>query len=223
MDEIGEAQSVGTYEYLNSTGHSYRAILGLEQIGVFESEQDIQNSPTQTFSEVIVGDLKYKDQNGDDVIDSRDRIIVSEINDNINIGLSFELKYRNFDLNGLLHSRLNNIVNLNNAVVAQPFLHSNSPNDFTLDSDFPPLTLNRTNNYEASDFWIREADYIKLRNIELGYTLPVSEAKKLSKMRFFIRGVNVLTVSKWEHSDPEFVGIGYPPVKTYLLGLNFNF
>ena len=223
MDEIGEAQNMGDNEYLNTTGHSYWAVLGLEQIGVFESEQDIQSSPKQTFSEVIVGDFKYKDQNDDNIIDSRDRTIISEINNNINVGLSFGFKYKDFDLNALLHSRLNNTVNLNNAVVAQPFLRSNSPNDFTLDSEYPPLTLSRMNNYEVSDFWIRKADYIKLRNIELGYTLQLAEAKKLSKMRFFIRGVNVLTASNWEYSDPEFVGIGYPPVKTYLFGLNFNF
>lgn len=223
MDELGEAKSIGMYDYSNKTGHSYRSILGLEQIGVFESAQDIANSPKQTFSNVIVGDLKYKDQNGDNVIDSRDMVIVSEINDNIDIGLSFGFKYKNFDLNGLLHSQLNGIVNLNNALVAQPFLYHNSPNNFSNDSEYPPLTLSRTNNYEVSDFWIRDADYIKLRNIELGYTLPVMPAKKLSKMRFFLRGVNILTVSKWKYSDPEFVGIGYPPVKTYLLGLNFNF
>jgi hypothetical protein len=223
MDETGEALSVGTYEYLNTTGHSYRAIFGLEQVGVFESEQDIQNSPKQTFSDVIVGDLKYKDQNGDDVIDSRDRVIVSEINDNINVALSFEVKYKNFDLSGLLDSRLNNVVNLNNALVARPFIYSNSPNGLTLDNDFPPLTLSRMNNYESSDFWIRNANYVKLRNIELGYTLRNSESRKLSKLRFFVRGVNVLTASSWEYSDPEFVGIGYPPVKTYLFGLNFNF
>ncbi len=223
MDEIGESQSMGTYEYLNRTGHSFWAILGLEQIGVFESEQDIQNSPKQMFGDVIVGDLKYKDQNGDGIIDSRDRTIASEIHDNIDIGLSFGFKYKNFDLNGLLHSRLNNVVNLNNAVVAQPFLHNNSPNNFSGGNDFLPMTLSRTNNYEVSDFWIRDADYIKLRNIELGYTLHTPEGKKLSKMRFFLRGVNVLTLSKWEYSDPEFVGIGYPPVKSYILGLNFNF
>ncbi len=223
MDEIGEAQNTGIYSYLNTTGHSYWAILGLEQDGVYQNEQDIQNSPKQTFSEVIVGDLKYKDQNGDNIIDSRDRKIISDMHDNIDIGLSFEANFKDFDIRGLIHSRINNIVNLNNAVVAQPFLNNNSPNNLTLEDDFPPLTLSRTNNYQLSDFWIRDGDYIKLRNIELGYSIPNLPGKKMSKMRVFLRGVNVLTISKWKHSDPEFTGIGYPPVKSYLIGLNFNF
>lgn len=225
IDEMGESLNGETLDHLNRTGHSTSSIFGYETIGYFKDASDIQSSPTQTFGVPREGDLKYKDLNNDDVIDSRDMKVIGDYRGNMDVGLNVGLAYKNFDFEALFQGQFNRDINLSNNVMAQPFIHGNAVNEIALEDDFPALSLSNMNNYQSSTYWVRNGDFVKLRSVELGYTLPeeLLLGLRMKKARFFLRGVNVLTLSDWEYSDPEVAYIGYPPMKSYLLGVNIDF
>ncbi len=225
IDEMGEALNTGEMEYLNQTGNSVTAIYGLESIGYFESDADIQSSPEQTFGTPRVGDLKYADQNNDHIIDSRDRVVIGDWRANIDLGVKLGFTWKNFDAEAFLQGQFNKDINLSGNAMAQPFIYGNAVNEIVAEDGFPTLTLSNMNNYQTSSYWIRKGDFIKLRNFELGYTLPETSLTrlKMEKARVFVRAVNALTLSNWDYTDPEYTSIGYPPMKSYLLGVNLNF
>ncbi|KJF43547.1 SusC/RagA family TonB-linked outer membrane protein [Draconibacterium sediminis] len=225
IDEMGEALNSGELEYLNKTGNSNTAIYGLESIGYFESDDDIQLSPEQTFGTPRIGDLKYADQNNDNIIDSRDMVVIGDWRPNMDLGLKLGFTWNNFDAEAFLQGQFNKDINLSGNAMAQPFIHGNAVNEIVAEDGFPTLSLSNMNNYQASSYWIRKGDFVKLRNFELGYTLPETTVAriKMEKARVFVRAVNALTFSIWDYTDPEYTSIGYPPMKSYLLGVNLNF
>lgn len=225
LDEFGEAKYTGDLAYLNRTGKSRSSMWGLETDGTFADNADIQSSASQTFGAPRVGDFKYVDQNNDGVINSQDRVVIGDFVANVELGLQFGMTYKNFDANLLFQGKLNNDINMMGTLQTAPFIYGNSVTEIALEDGFPPLTLSNMNNYQSSDFWVRNGDFVKLRNLEIGYTLPETMQKSLrmKHVRFFVRGVNVFTLSDYKYSDPEYTGIGYPPTKSYLLGLNINF
>ena len=225
IDEIGEAKYTGEMAYLNRTGQSPTAIWGLETAGTFESAADIQSSPMHAFGTPRVGDFKYVDQNNDGVINSQDVKVIGDNVANMEFGLQIGMEYKNFDAKLLFQGQLNHDINMMGTPQTAPFIYGNSATEIALQDDFPPLTLSNRTNYQTSTYWVRNGDFVKLRNAEVGFTLPESIQDRLGMdhLRIFARGVNVFTVSKYKFSDPEYTGIGYPPMKSYLLGLNINF
>ena len=211
--------------HLNKTGNTATAIYGYQLDGYFESDADIQSSPQQTFGTPRVGDLKYMDQNNDNVIDSRDMTVIGDSRPNMDLGLKLGITWKNFDAEAFLQGQFNNDINLSGNPMAQPFIHGNAVNEIVTEADFPTLTLSNMNNYQSSSYWIRNGDFLKLRNIELGYTLPENALSPLNaeKIRFFARAVNAFTISNWSYTDPEYTSVGYPPMKSFLLGVNVNF
>nr|WP_319509507.1 SusC/RagA family TonB-linked outer membrane protein [uncultured Draconibacterium sp.] len=225
VDEMGEALNTGELENLNKTGNSVTAIYGYETQGYFESEADIQSSPVQTFGTPRVGDLKYADQNNDNIIDSRDKVVIGDSRPNMDLGLKLGFTWNNFDAEAFLQGQFNNDINLSGNAMTQPFIHGNAVNEIVAEDGFPALSLSNMNNYQASSYWVRNGDFVKLRNFEVGYTLSKTTLTRLQmeKVRFFVRAVNALTLSNWDYTDPEYTSIGYPPMKSYLLGVNLNF
>jgi len=222
IDEMGESVNPGNLAHLNRTGNPVSALYGYEVEGTFGSQQD--GAPVHTFGPTREGDLMYKDQNGDGIIDSRDVTMIGNSSANMDLGLWAGLQYKGFDLEAMFQGQFNRDAMLNNDLY-QPFIHNNSATEFVTENDFPRLTLSNTNNYQPSSYWVRSMDFVKLRSIELGYSLPQQLAGKLSldKFRIFARGINVLTLSDWEYTDPEFTWIGYAPMKAYYLGIDVAF
>lgn len=225
LDYIGEAQYSDEMAYLNRTGQSRTAFWGYETMGTFESMQDIESSPMQTFGETHVGDFKYVDQNNDGVIDGNDVVVLGDNVANIELGLQLGFEYKNFDAKMLFQGKLNHDINMMATPQTAPFIYGNGVTEIALEDDFPPLSLTSMNNYVTSDHWVRNGDFVKLRNVEVGYTLPeiAQNFLGMKEVRVYARGVNVLTISDYKFSDPEYTSIGYPPMKSYLLGLNINF
>ena len=222
IDEMGETENPGNLDHLHRTGNPVSALYGYEVDGTFSSQQD--GAPVQTFGPTREGDLMYKDQNGDGLIDSRDMTVVGNSSANIDVGLWAGIQYKGFDLEAMFQGQFNRDVMLNNDLY-QPFIHNNSATEFVLEDDFPRLTLSNMNNYQPSSHWVRSMDFVKLRSIELGYSLPQQMAGKLSldQFRVFARGINLFTLSDWEYTDPEFTWIGYAPMKAYYLGIDIAF
>lgn len=210
---------------------------GMEAIGFFKDENDINTSPVQTFSIVQPGDLKYKDQNGDDIIDINDEVPIGrasypEISYSLNAGVA----YRGFDLEVLFQGTANRSVYMdgymfwpfiNNANISPWAAEGHWTPETHASATFPRLSAEpNANNYRASSFWVRDVDMISLRNIELGYTLSNNLFPRTRIENLRIYG-SVLNPFRWDNLavdvDPETLSRGYPVLKTYTIGLSLNF
>lgn len=210
---------------------------GLEAIGFFKNESDIYVSPQQTFSIVKPGDLKYKDQNSDGIIDINDEIAIGKQNyPEISYSFNTGLEYKGFSLGLFFQGIANRSVYLN-GYMFQPFANDANISTWAAEghwtpdthasATFPRLTTEpNANNYRSSTFWVRNASFLRLRNVELGYTLPKSITSKIhvKGLKVFVSGLNLMS---WDDLgidvDPETLSIGYPVIKTYTAGLSAEF
>lgn len=216
-------------EYRSPNNKPIGQTFGLEAIGFYENDADVANYPKQMFGIVGAGDLIYKDQNGDDKIDNNDLkpIGYSGIPE-YTYSLNLNLVYRNFDFSALCQGSANSSIMLNNYL--RPFstkgnAYSYAFNRWTPDNpsaNYPKLsTVDNDNNYQPSTIWLRSGDFLKIRNLELGYKLPAKQLGNLGveNVRFFVRGMNLFTFSKIDFTDPENV-IGFPSTKSVSIGVN---
>lgn len=209
--------------------------------GIFQNQAQINASPVQQLSrEVKPGDIKYIDQNGDGVINDLDRVRTDfNFVPKAFFGFGASVAVKNFDLNFLFQGTSGRSISI------QPLINSGNANNgylnqFSIDrwtptntnASFPRLLLtDRGNNTALSDFYVRSGDYIRLKNVELGYSLSPLFIKKLkiSQLRFYVSGLNLLTFDKLGdlNTDPELPESGYnssyPFMKIYSFGLNLKF
>jgi TonB-linked SusC/RagA family outer membrane protein len=236
MDEVDR-----THGYLQQTGQSLRQLYGLTSIGFFKDAEDIQNSPQQ-FGEVIPGDIKYKDLNSDGKIDRNDegpigRTTVPELL----FGLSSGLSWKNFDFSILFQGAANYNVNFsqasawefyNGASVLTHHLNRWTP-ETAETATYPVLHngQNENNHRERSSFFMKDASYLRLKNVELGYTfrnVRLTNRTGLSSLRLYANGMNLFTWDKMGEGyfDPEAPsgrGFFYPQLKVINFGLSTDF
>ncbi len=225
------------FDYLKRTGNQIGQVFGMQVIGFFKDENDITNSPKQLFSTVKPGDFKYKDQNGDNVINEQDNVPIGYNTANPEIYYSFNLgfSYKGFGVEALFQGTANQSVFLNTPSVFWPLsgnktISAYSDNHWTTatstSATLPRLTtLNNDNNFRSNTTWIENGSYLKLRTAELFYELPKKsiEKFKLSKARIFVRGMDLFSIDKVKVMDPEELGTGYPTLRTCYLGVNVAF
>ncbi|MDP4240699.1 MAG: SusC/RagA family TonB-linked outer membrane protein, partial [Bacteroidota bacterium] len=219
---------------------------GFYDITDFNSEGSlIATLPVPSFGAVQPGDIKYIDQNKDGKIDQADLVRVGktylpQFDYSFNIGAS----YKGFDLRILFQGATGRTINLLD-VSTQSEAFVNNGNAYSIaegrwayypaqgidtrsTATYPRLTtIANNNNYINSTFWMKNGDFLRLRNLEIGYTLPKSIQNKLllSNARIFVNGINLLTCSSLMrnyHIDPE-TNSGYPAVKSYNLGISVYF
>lgn len=229
------AEAPQQYAYRYSTGRCIGQPFLLEAIGFFRDQEDIDSSPEQIFAEVRPGDLKYKDQNGDKRIDQDDYVPAGyTTNPEYTLGLHGGVSYKGFDVDVLFQGALNRSVYWegrqfqafqNNGTVSEVALGRWTPQ--TADrATYPRLaTTGNQNNYQASTFWQKNGDFLKLRCLEIGYTIPASAMRKagIRSLRVFVSGTNLFSADAMEgYADPETL-YGYPAVRTYNVGFNIQF
>lgn len=228
-------------QYANASDPNQYSRNMLISSGIFQTQAEIDAAPQQRFSRTVKpGDIRYVDQNGDNVIDNLD-FVATDYNfvPKSYYGFGASIAVKGFDLNFLFQGMagrsitINQIINSGNA--NNGFLNQYSVDRWTptsTNAPFPRLILSdRGNNTQASDFWLRSGDYLRLKNIELGYSLPESLTKKLklAQVRFYVGGLNLLTFDKLGDLDidPELPESGYnasyPFMKIYSFGLNLKF
>jgi TonB-dependent starch-binding outer membrane protein SusC len=211
--------------------------------GLFQSKDEINNAPVQRFSgQVLPGDIRYKDVNADGVIDNLDYVMTnySDI-PKIYFGFGVGLQYKHFDLSGQfqgVEGRTINIQNIiNSGTSATGYINQFSVDAWTAEKAasalYPRLAISdRGNNTTQSTYWLRSGDFIKLKNLELGYTLGSTKKGKKSVLngsRIYVTGFNLLTFSKVSSLgiDPEIPTSGYntsyPYLRTFALGFNLKF
>jgi hypothetical protein len=225
---------------LRRTGRPIGQYFGYQAIGLFQ-EGEVTDAPRQP-NEVSPGDIRYADTNGDGVITPDDRVpigrsTIPEIIYGINAGLTF----KGFDLNVLFQGagRVSAYVGHE---AAWAFYNSGKALERHLDrwtpenpgASYPRLTSAPTaNNTEFSSYWLEDASYLRLKNVELGYTVPNALISRLrmTSMRVFVSGQNLLTITGLQGIDPEGPGAGgnsargwfYPQMRVFAGGVNFNF
>lgn len=233
------------YAWLNSRGHSLNTYFGYVCDGIY-TEEDIANPKVPKLKGVTMraGDLKYRDLNGDNVIDAYDKSYIGKPTvPQIVYGFGATFTYRNFYLGAFFQGVAQNNISLA-ASSFMPFsdgsakgnLYANIVNRWTpenpsQDAEWPRLDYgmsSNTENYATSTFWLRDASYLRMKTLDFGYNIPEKFLKRLrlSSARIYLQGYNLLTFSPFKMWDVELGagdGTAYPNTRSYNIGINFSF
>ncbi|WP_083257039.1 SusC/RagA family TonB-linked outer membrane protein [Arcticibacter eurypsychrophilus] len=240
--------------YRNSLNHRFGFInWGLEENGQFQNWEEIATYPIDNDREgnrtIRPGDIKYKDLNGDNIINGMDERPIAFRQDQtpvFNFGLNFSFNWKNidlaFDFSGSSLSTYNQrheqaVPFQNNGNTPQSVLDDAwhlsdvwDANSEIIPGTYPMAMLNRSghSNYWSSTFWKHNVNYMKLRNLELGYNIPKKILSKvnISGVRVYVAGTNLFAITNVEGADPEQQdenGLGYPTMRMYNFGLNLKF
>ena len=215
------------YDYQDLRGYEIGYSLGYHAIGYFKDDDDIANSPVQNFGPVIPGDIKYYDKNGDNIIDPSDRVPIKSFSvPTFTGGISIGFNLHGFDFSVMFNAALGGTARLwsypSSIINLERWSVSNK--EATL-----PVPHTTANNTVLSDQNIMKTDYLKLRNLEIGYTIPESLLSKIRvpNARVYLNAQNVAVWDKmWlKDRDPESAGSGtlpYPIQRVFNFGLRFD-
>lgn len=243
--------SPGALPFQRVTGKAYNSTLVLEADGLYQTEDEIDNSAWYDGVRPSLGDIKYKDIDGDGVIDAwKDRTYKGRSNTpEITGSLALYASFKGFDMNmmfvgGAMFDVALTGIYYNWAMDSTPFTKifkggANAPKFLAEQSwrpdnpqgTYPRLSINRTNdnNGLASTFWYRDGKYIRLKTAQIGYTIPKKLTKVLGieNLRLYVEGGNLFTLDGLpEGIDPESPGVNsgyYPQQRTVLGGLTITF
>ncbi|TAL67887.1 MAG: TonB-dependent receptor [Bacteroidetes bacterium] len=228
----------------NEVGHPMSAFFGYKVLGLFQDAAEVASSPTQTGAEA--GFFKFQDTNGDGTITPADRVYLGDPNPKFTYGLNLAFTYKNFDLTGFIYgSQGNDIFNWNLWWIDfWPSFQGQKSTDLLNNSWTTsntgakvPKASNKSNfstNNEINSYYIESGSFLRLKNLQLGYTIPESITSKVNikSLRVYVQAVNLVTATKYSGLDPELGGWdtsfgidagNYPLVKQYLFGINVNF
>lgn len=219
----------------NREGFAMNSLYGHRAIGYFQNEADIEASPDQFGIEMFPGDIKYKDLDGNGIVDDDDREIFGNTIPRYTYGFNFNLDYKRFDL-GLFLQGVGKVDGYLNSSAIMPFFNGGTIYEYhkdywtpeNPDAEFPRLVFNAANNQKNSSFWMKSAAYLRVKNIQLGYSVSPKVINRLgmTSLRFYVTGENLFSSDKfWQGFDVEApVGSGnfYPQIRTYSVGLNVN-
>ncbi len=233
---IDDGQAFQQYDYLYHKGNPVGQCYGLEVIGYFKDQADINNSPQQTFGEVRPGDLKYRDQNGDGVIDSQDKVRMfgsstplCQFGFGFNVGWNGIRVFADFQgVTGVTVSLLDSPLYqplVGNSTISNTFLKREIPwTPETADTATVPrlTTQENNNNYRDNSLWYRDGSFLKLRNVGISYTCP-RKWMKICDATLSFNVTNAFSADSIKFADPEQLGAYYPTTRVFWAGLKFNF
>jgi TonB-linked SusC/RagA family outer membrane protein len=210
---------------------------GYKTDGIFQNQAEVDTHATQTNANP--GDLRFVDINGDGLIDNEDKTNIGNPIPDMTMGFNISFNYKSFDFNMYAYASIGNEI-VRNYERSLPL--TNKPTYYLsrwtgegTSNSFPRVTTGATGNTLFSDFYVEDGSFLRLQNIQAGYTLSPETAQRigLNKLRFYVSASNLLTLTKYKGYDPTTsngapIGGGidqgfYPTPKTFLLGLNVNF
>ena len=226
---------------ITQAGYPIDAYFLLDAVGIFQSDDEVAASAFQSNS-TKAGYIKYRDVNKDGLINGDDRVIIngSTVIPKYTYGFGINLEYKGLELNGFFQG-VAGIKLYPTANLAFPFNNgANATWEWVTDAWTPehkdarlPIVTESTgskDNFLASDFWLRDGSYLRLKNIQLAYSLPAKwmSKAKINKASVFINAENWITFSKYKDFDPESVVNAstlyhYPMLKTFSGGVNITF
>ena len=245
--ERDEENNVYAYQY--GKGYRVNQQRGLIALGLFRDYDDIRNSPKQSWGTVQPGDIKYKDVNGDGIVDDGDRVAIGATDTpSLIYGLGASVSWRGFDFNlhfqgagkytFLINSGAVNAFrdgrwgNILQGITDNRWISSDisgtketeNPN-----APYPRLSYGyNLNNQQSSSFWLRNGRFLRLKNLDIGYTLPkpMVNTIHLESVRIYISGQNLITWSPFKLWDPELDssqrGQTYPITRSFTAGIQIS-
>ena len=236
--------------YKMTQGYRWDQAKGLIALGLFEDYDDIRNSPKQMYGSYMPGDIKYKDINGDGVIDDNDIVAIGATRvPNLVYGLGLSAMYKGFDVNLHFQGSGKSSYFINGPAV-YPFseIHqgntlpwgnvltdlvgnywsTNNTPEQNANATYPRLSYGgNPNNYRASTWWLRNGAYLRFKTMEFGYTVPKRFINKLSigNLRVYFVGSNLLLWDSLKLWDPELGsgnGMAYPITRSFTGGLTIS-
>jgi TonB-dependent starch-binding outer membrane protein SusC len=243
------------YTTLSEKGYQLGSFYMLEMGGIFQSATDIFTSAKPNGVPLQPGDVKFKDQNGDGVIDGNDRKHLGSAMPKVTAGLNISLSYKNFDLSlffqGAYGQKILSVLNRDIEGFYRPFnvterYYQNHWTAANPNNQYPRASWNASgNNAQISSRFLEDGSYTRLKNLQIGYTIPKSALQKygFSVVRVYFSGTNLLTFTKYSGMDPEMTasdnaktngvsdgarsyGIDwgtYPAARSYNFGINLTF
>ncbi|MGM9474846.1 SusC/RagA family TonB-linked outer membrane protein [Pedobacter sp. GSP4] len=236
--------------YRSVVGHPTSQLQGYIAERLFVDQDDIENSPVQTFGEYLPGDIKYRDLNGDGQITPADQTGIGfPTSPEIVYGFGFSASYKGFDLSAFFNGQARSSLFISNSQTdvdlvknrdTSPFINDSraliqayadshwSEDNRNLYALWPRLsTTNIANNSQISTWFMRNGALLRLKQVEVGYTLPSKFTQRfhIQKLRVYSNGSNLLTFSKFKMWDPELGGaaFNYPVQRVFNFGLQVNF
>jgi hypothetical protein len=207
----------------------------LEATGFFKNQAEIDDAstPYHTFTPVKPGDIRYKDQNNDGLIDSNDEVPIGKTTmPAFYYGFNMGVKYKELSLEASFQGIEGStvlITSLSGPVGKKAQISEYVMNRWTAETDetaeYPRLTTtDNNNNFRTSTLWLRSGDFLRLRSLELGYDLPEKAVSvlRMSSLRVFLRGMNLVSFDGFKKLDPE-TFTGYPALRSYSAGLTLQF
>lgn len=229
----GQPQNVTFFEKGYAPGH----FVGYKTAGLFQNAAEVAASPTQEGA--VAGDIKFVDVNGDKKIDAKDKTDIGNPFPKLILGWNFGFEYKNIDVGVFTYAsigndlyrayeRNGNYTNKERSILARWTGEGTTNNAKTPRYSF----LDANSNIRVSDRYVEDGSFVKIKNIQLGYTLPTPLIKKVfSKVRIYAQVRNAFTFTKYSGFDPELgggvldTGIdrgAYPQARTYAFGLDIK-
>ncbi|MBF4463769.1 TonB-dependent receptor [Flavobacterium sp. LC2016-12] len=231
-------------------GHALGYFYGYKTDGIFQNQAEVDAHPSQLAlgANAAPGDIRFVDVNGDNVIDSKDKTDIGDPIPDVTMGFNLQLNYKNLDFAAYTYASIGNDMVRNYERV----LSDANRLDYVLDrwtgegtsTTVPRVTTSATSNNVFSEYFVEDASYFRIQNVQLGYTLnpKVSLKAGITRLRLYMGVNNLYTFTKYKGFDPSAsfgpgnqdgvsqspIGAGidygfYPVPRTYLLGLNINF
>lgn len=214
---------------------------GFKTDGIFQSQQEVDNYIQEG---ARPGDLRFVDVNGDGVINNADRTYLGDPFPDLTYGLRLGADYKNFDIQVLMQGTLGNkIMNIAKIDMKSGVGWYNAPRELLAEAWSPTnpsntqfaINASNQNNLQISDWLVENGSYLRMKSLQLGYTLPSSllSKAKVQRVRLWAGGYNLLTFTNYSGLDPE-IGSGsplsmgvdqgyYPQAKSFMFGINANF
>lgn len=244
----------GDRAVIKREGYPINSYYGYKSDGLYQNLDEIDAGPKPGFvanGTVLPGDIRYVDKDGDGIINENDRFVLGNPFPRYTFGLNYTAEFMGFDLNIFIQGVGKRNLYLRGESVEA--FHNNWENVYQQhldrwtpvnpDATYPRLTIGTasTNNNAGSDYWMLDAAYARLKNVQLGYTIPGSLTDKIGvgRARFYVTGHNLITVTKIKNGfDPEISefnsslstsdgkvnsGRVYPNLKVYAIGLDLSF
>ena len=249
---IYKAEVPNPYEWQNQTGRAIGQYFGLTSDGLFNTSQELANRPYDSYNsnQNVLGDIRYKDLNGDGIIDSKDMSPMGFTNlPEYTYSMRLKFNYKNFDISALFNGSANGSFYLNSTITGVFYKGWGMAYDWQYQGvwtpekvangtpiSYPRPEINSSSSYSNftnSDFWLKSSDFIKLKNVEIGYNvtnLKFLKNTSVSSIRLYFNGSNLLIIkdhlSKYG-IDPETQDVNsayiYPITRAFNFGVNIQF
>lgn len=232
LTEAGRRDESFEYDYQSRIDLPVNGLWGLESLGFFNDQDEIDNSPTQQFGDVAPGDLKYKDQNGDGMIDTNDEVFLGRWDTPFRLGLNFTAKWRGFTLFAMADGYMGGHGFKNSSYYwvrgenkYSEVVRGRWTEETKNTATYPRLTTsNGANSFRNSDFWLYKADRLNLTQVQLTYDIPKTALQDsfINGINVYVSGYNLLTISKEREHFELNVGSS-PQTRFYNIGVRGTF